>query len=61
MLHFSNSLEEEIWYMRVFENRVLRRILESKREEETTSWGHLHSEEFHNLYQITLFFFWSRS
>jgi hypothetical protein len=36
--------------LRVFENRVLRRIFEPKRDEETGGWRKLHTEEFHNLY-----------
>jgi hypothetical protein len=35
--------------LRVFENRVLRRIFGPKREEDG-SWGKLHNDEFHNLY-----------
>jgi hypothetical protein len=34
----------------VFENGVLRRILERKREEEEGGWRKLHNEELHNLY-----------
>jgi hypothetical protein len=34
----------------VFENRVVRRIFEPKRDEVTGEWRKLHSEEFHNLY-----------
>jgi hypothetical protein len=34
----------------VFENRVLRRILEPKGEEMTGGWRKLHNEELHNLY-----------
>jgi hypothetical protein len=34
----------------VFENRVLMRIFESKRDEVTGEWRKLHNEEFHNLY-----------
>jgi hypothetical protein len=34
----------------VFENRVLRRIFGSKRDEETGGWRKLHNEELHNLY-----------
>jgi hypothetical protein len=34
----------------VFENRVLRRILEPKRDEVTGEWKKLHDEKFHNLY-----------
>jgi hypothetical protein len=35
---------------RVFENRVLRKIFGSKRDEVTGEWSRLHSEEFHDLY-----------
>jgi hypothetical protein len=34
----------------VFENRVLRRIFEPKRDEVTREWRKLHDEELHNLY-----------
>jgi hypothetical protein len=34
----------------VFENRVLRRIFEPKRDEVTGGWRKLHNEELHNLY-----------
>jgi hypothetical protein len=36
--------------LRVFENRVLRRIFGPKRVEVTGEWRKLHNEEFHNLY-----------
>jgi len=36
--------------LRVFENRVLRRIFWSKRDEVTGEWRRLHSEELHDLY-----------
>jgi hypothetical protein len=36
--------------LRVFENRVLRRIFRPKRDEETGEWRRLHSEKLHNLY-----------
>jgi hypothetical protein len=36
--------------MRVFENRVLRRIFGPKRDEVTADWGKLHNVELHNLY-----------
>jgi hypothetical protein len=32
------------------ENRVLRRIIGPKRDEETGGWRKLHNEELHNLY-----------
>jgi hypothetical protein len=35
--------------LRVFENRVLRRIFGPKRDEVTGEWRKLHSEELHNL------------
>jgi hypothetical protein len=34
----------------VFENRVLRRIFGSKRDEVTGGWRKPHNEELHNLY-----------
>ena len=36
--------------MKVFENRVLRRILDSKRDEVTGEWRELHNEELYDLY-----------
>jgi hypothetical protein len=36
--------------LRVFENKVLRRIFELKRDEVTGGWRKLHNEELHNLY-----------
>jgi hypothetical protein len=36
--------------LRVFENRVLRRIFGPKRDEVTVDWRKLHNEELHNLY-----------
>jgi hypothetical protein len=36
--------------LRVFENRVLRRIIGPMRDEVTGGWGKLHNEELHNLY-----------
>jgi hypothetical protein len=36
--------------LRVFENRVLRRIFEPKRNEVTGEWRKLHNEEFRDLY-----------
>jgi hypothetical protein len=48
----------ETWYLplrkehrlRVFENRVLRRIFGPKRDEVMGDWRKLHNEELHNLY-----------
>jgi hypothetical protein len=34
----------------VFENRVLRRIFGTRRDEVTEDWRKLHNEELHNLY-----------
>jgi hypothetical protein len=36
--------------LRVFENRVLRRIFGQKRDGVTGGWRKLHNEELHNLY-----------
>jgi hypothetical protein len=36
--------------LRVFENRVLRRIFGPKRDEVTRDWRKLHNEDLHNLY-----------
>jgi hypothetical protein len=36
--------------LRVFENRVLRRVFGPKRNEVTGGWRKLHNEELHNLY-----------
>jgi hypothetical protein len=36
--------------LRVFENRMLRRIFGSKKDQVTGSWRRQHNEELHNLY-----------
>jgi hypothetical protein len=36
--------------LRVFENRVLRRIFEPKRDEVMGEWRKLHNKELHDLY-----------
>jgi hypothetical protein len=36
--------------LRVFDNRVLRRIFRSRRDEVTGDWRKMHDEELHNLY-----------
>ena len=36
--------------MRVFENRVLRRIFGPRRDEVTAEWRRLHNEELNDLY-----------
>jgi ABC-type transporter Mla maintaining outer membrane lipid asymmetry ATPase subunit MlaF len=38
--------------LRVFENRVLRRIFGPKRDEVTGGWRKLHNEKLHNLYPL---------
>jgi hypothetical protein len=45
----SLTLREE-HRLRVFENRVLRRILGPKRDDVMEDWRKLHNEELHNLY-----------
>jgi len=45
----SLTLKEER-RLRVFENRVLRRIFGLKRDEVTGEWRKLHNEELNNLY-----------
>jgi hypothetical protein len=42
--------EEHTCRLRVFENRVLRRIFGTWRQEETGGWRKLHNEDLHNLY-----------
>jgi len=46
---WSLTLREER-RLRVFENRVLRKIFEPKRNEVTGEWRKLHNEELNNLY-----------
>jgi hypothetical protein len=46
---WSLTLKEE-HRQRVFENRVLRRILGPKRDEVTGEWRKLHNEELRDLY-----------
>ena len=38
--------------LRVFENRVLRRVFVSKRDEVTREWRKLHNEELRDLYSL---------
>jgi hypothetical protein len=40
----------EVHRLRLFENRVLRRIFGPKRGEVTGGWRKLHNEELHHLY-----------
>jgi hypothetical protein len=46
----SSRLSSEGGKLVVFENRLLRRIFVTKREEVTGYWRRLHNEELHNLY-----------
>jgi hypothetical protein len=46
---WSLTVREE-YRLRVFENRVLRRIFGLKREDLTGEWRKLHNEELHKLY-----------
>jgi hypothetical protein len=46
---WSLTLTEE-HRLRVFENRVLRKIFGPKRDDVTGDWRKLHNEELHNLY-----------
>jgi hypothetical protein len=48
---WSLTLREE-HRLRVFENRVLRRIFGQKRDEVTGGWRKLHNEGLHTLCQI---------
>jgi hypothetical protein len=45
----------------VFENRVLRRIFGTKREEVAGGWRRLHNEELHNFYSTSIIFMAIRS
>jgi hypothetical protein len=45
------TLREEC-RLRVFENRVLRRVFGSKRDEVTGKWRKLHNEELNDLYSL---------
>jgi hypothetical protein len=46
---WSLTLREE-HRLKVFENRVLRRIFGSKRDEVMSEWRKLHNKELHDLY-----------
>ena len=45
--------------LRVTENRVLRRIFGSERDEVTVEWRKLHGEELNDLYSSPILFGWS--
>jgi hypothetical protein len=49
---WSLTLREE-HRLEVFEKRVLRRMLGTKRDEVTDGWRKLHNEELHNLYFVS--------
>jgi len=46
---WSLTLREER-NLRVFENRVMRRVFESKKDEVTGEWRKLHNEELRDLH-----------
>ena len=48
---WSLTLREER-RLRVFQNKVLRRVFGSKRDEVTREWRKLHNEEFSDLYSL---------
>jgi hypothetical protein len=48
---WSVALREE-HRLRVFENRVLRKILGPKRDEVTREWRRRHNEEINDLYSL---------
>jgi len=49
-------LLREKYRLRVFENRVLRRIFGPKRDQKTREWRELHNEELNDLYSYPVFF-----
>jgi hypothetical protein len=51
MENWSLILGEEL-RLRVFENRVLRKLFGAKRDEVTGEWRKLHSEELNDLYSL---------
>jgi len=54
---WSLTLKEE-HRLRVFENRVLRRVFGPKRDEVTGEWRKLHNEDLSDLYSLPLFCSW---
>jgi len=42
--------------MRMFENRVLRKVFKPKRDEVTAEWKTLHNENLHDMYSSTITF-----
>ena len=51
VLYGCETLREER-RLRVFENRVLRRVFRPKRDEVTGEWRKLHNEELSDLYSL---------
>jgi hypothetical protein len=41
-----------VWLVRVFENRVLRKVFGAKRNEVTGEWRKLHNDELRDLYPV---------
>ena len=54
---WSMTLREER-RLRVFENRVLRRVFGPKRDEVTGEWRKFHKEELRDLYSLTILCGW---
>ena len=52
---WSLTLREE-HRLRVFENRVLRRVFGPKRDEVTGEWRKLHNKELSDLYSLPLYY-----
>jgi hypothetical protein len=45
-----SDIRRRAYRLRVFENRVLRRIFGPRRDEVTGEWRKLHNGELHNMY-----------
>jgi hypothetical protein len=50
---WSLTVREE-YRLRVFENRMLRRIFESKKDDVTKEWRRLHKEKLQDLYSLNI-------
>jgi hypothetical protein len=50
--HEEKKNKREEHRLRVFKNRMLRRIFGPKRDKVTGGWRKLHKEELHNLYSL---------
>jgi hypothetical protein len=53
----SLTLSKEIW-LRLFRNRVLRKIFGAKSEQIMGDWRKVHSEELHDLYSVHTKYIW---